>query len=697
MLSLKRYFFVFLLFIFLPKFSFSQLQTSPSSVGTNAHLLIDVLKKNHCQPRTIDDKFSIELYDSFFKNLDPNKDFFTAKDIFQVSPYKVLLDNQIQSKDILFLKKMNTVYTKRLAKTDSLIKKITDTPIDFFSHDMYLPVKKEYANSESQWEENWKNSIKYQILSIVSNSLNMEKLGNKNVNFNDKSLLLKKEISARKKVKDRNLRHLGAAFLNKSEDQNAFLSTAFLQSIANLYDQHTEYFGLSEAQEYENATNPEKEIFGFDFEENKNGEIEIIRLLPGSSAWKSGLLNNGDILLAIQWENEESIDIIGSDEEEVEEVLSGHEKSSLSLTVRKASQEIIHVTLIRAPVIQEDQSVTSYLLDNKDTFGYINLPSFYNNFENMGGLGCANDVAIELIKLSKEGIKGLVLDLRNNGGGSVKEAIDLAGIFIDQGVFGAYKDNTDKNIVVKDLNRGSIYDGPMVVLVNNLSASASEILAGILQDYNRAIIVGSPTYGKGVAQTIIPLDSLSSEPKDFAKTTVLRVFRPSGKPLQAIGVKPDIVLPSVFDSLKIGEVHEGTFLTAGTLSKTLIINPLPEIALKNLITKSNARLSNDSSMKAIVKIAGLLKKMEFNADLKISMFWDDFQKEYNKYSPFINSLLPKLSLNKPLIKVRKNLIDDKNTSTDADTVKYDQQIFDTLKKDIYISEAIQILLDVNTP
>jgi carboxyl-terminal processing protease len=697
MLPFIRFYAAFLIFVLLPKISFSQLQTSPDLVGKNAHLLVEVLKKNHCQPRIIDDNFSVELYDSFLKNLDPNKDIFTAKDLNQVSGFRTLLDNQILSKDVVFLKKTNLIYTKRLAKIDSLIKKITDSPVDFYSHDVYLPIKKEYALSESQWEENWKSSIKYQILRTVLNSLSMEKLSDKNLNFNDKSLLQKKEIIARKRVKDNNLRHLRADFSSKSEDLNDILSSVFLQSIANLYDHHTTYFGLSEAQEYENATKPEKEIFGFAFEENKNGEIEIANLLPGGPAWKSGVLHNGDVMLAIQWENEEIIDVIGTDEEEIDEALSGHEKNSLRLTVRKSSQEIINVTLVRAPVIQEDQTVTSYLLENKDTFGYINLPSFYNDFENMDGLGCANDVAKELLKLSKEGIKGLVLDLRNNSGGSVKEAIDLAGIFIDQGVFGAYKDNTDKNIVIKDLNCGSIYDGPMVILVNKFSASASEILAGILQDYNRAIIVGSPTYGKGVAQTVIPLDSLTSEPKDFAKTTIFRVFRPSGKPLQTIGVKPDIVLPSVFDSLKIGEMHEGIALTAGSLNKTLIINPLPVIPIKNLIAKSNLRINNDSAMTAVVKIASILKEMELNADIKISLFWGSFQNEYKKYSNFVNDLIPKTINNKPLIKVRRNLIDDKNASIDADIVKYDLQIFDNLKKDIYITEAIQILLDINTP
>jgi carboxyl-terminal processing protease len=687
---------ILILFFLINNLVFSQKKTLLLSSAEKTNLLVDVLKRNHCEPRNIDNKLSIQLYDAFLKNLDTEKNILTTNDLVEISIYKTLLDDQIKAKDLVFLKKISQIYFRRLQKLDSLIAKTTELPINFYSKKNYESNKNNFASSETEWIENWQNELNYQIISIVFNSLNLEKHLNSKVNFNDKAILIKKEIAARKRVRDNNLRQTKSLLGQSKEDFDNEIANIFLQSLANLYDQHTEYFGTEDAEDYLNATNPEKEIFGFRFGENKNGEIEISNLVPGSPAWKSGLLNNSDVLVAVQWEGDELIDVIGADETEINELLTEHANKALSLTVRKPSQEIVKVTLNRAMVLQEEESVTSYILEDKTKFGYINLPSFYSNFEYSDGLGCANDVAKELVKLNKEGIQGLVLDLRFNGGGSLKEAIDLAGIFIDQGVFGAYKDNSPKSIIVKDPNRGSIYDGPMIVLVNQMSASASEILAGILQDYKRAIIVGSKTFGKGVAQTIIPLDSTANDPKDFAKTTIFRIFRPTGKPLQSRGVVPDIVLPFILDSVKIGEIHEGIALSADTLNRSLMYFPLPDLPISKLIAFSQKRLTNDSSMLAIKKIAGKLKEMETNANHKISLDWNVFQKEYKKNRIYIDDLMKETNMTTPSFSVNLTELEKQRSEIDVYKKEHNKQIFSTLKKDVYISEALKILLDLNS-
>jgi carboxyl-terminal processing protease len=296
--------------------------------------------------------------------------------------------------------------------------------------------------------------------------------------------------------------------------------------------------------------------------------------------------------------------------------------------------------------------------------------------------------------MNQEGIKGLVLDLRFNGGGSLKEALDLAGIFIDQGVFGAYKGNSSKSYIAKDPNRGSIYDGPMVVLVNKASASASEILAGILQDYKRAVIVGAKTYGKGVAQTIFPLDTLTKFPTDFAKATVFRIFRPSGKALQTKGVMPDIVLPSILDSLTIGEKHDGYFLSADTLMRVLQYSPLSELSISNAAQKSKERVKNIATFQAIEKLAGKIKNLESSENKPISLDWAVFQQEFRKERDEVNRLMKASDLTKANFTVSLTSLEQQRSQLDNYWKELNEQIFESLKKDIYVEEAIQILLDL---
>lgn len=688
----KSIFIWFLTLITIQYVVFAQKKTSSLIPAEKVDLLVQALQKRHCEPRTIDNVFSEQLFGAFLKNLDEHKSIFTAADEAELIKFKILLDDQIKAKDLVFLTKATNIYRNRLLKIDTLIQKSTQNPIDFYAKGTLQTERPTYAKDEKEWQEHWKNELKYQILRIVFNSMSVDK--NATPNFNDKTLLAQKEMVARKRVRESNLRQIKSLLEESNEAFEASVATTFLQSIANLYDKHTEYYGIDDALDFIKSGNPQKEIFGFRLNENKNGEIEIINLVPGSAAWKSGLLNKGDVIVALQWEEKEEIDAIGLDEDELNEIISNGQGNTLILTVRKASQEIVKVKLVKSLILQDEQGVRGFLLQNKEKFGYINLPAFYSDFEETDGSGCANDVAKELVKMNQEGIKGLVLDLRFNGGGSLKEALDLAGIFIDQGVFGAYKGNSPKSYIAKDPNRGSIYDGPMIVLVNQASASASEILAGILQDYKRAVIVGARTYGKGVAQTIFPIDTLTRNPRDFAKATVFRVFRPSGKALQTKGVVPDIILPSILDSLIIGEKYEGYFLSADTLMRVLQYNPLPSLSIVNAAQKSKERVKNTATFQEIETLAGKIKKIESLESRPISLDWTVFQQEFKKQRDEIKGLMKTSDLTKANFTVSLTALEQQRTQLDNYWKELNEQIFESLKKDIYIEEAIQILLDL---
>jgi carboxyl-terminal processing protease len=682
--------------LFFSIFSFAQKKATPTILTSEekADLLVKILQKKHCEPRKIDNLYSEQLYNSFLKNVDADKLIFTVQDEQQFIQSKSLLDDQIKSKNLIFLKKVGQVYRKRLQKLDSLIKQFTLQPIDLYSKSNYLESYQTFSKDEKEWNERWQNQLKYEILRNIFNSMTLGKTPAFKPNYNDKNLLTQKEANARKRVRESNLRDIKEALGDTPEVFEKDLATDFLQAMAQLYDVHTEYYGINDVEDFIKSGSTRREIFGFRLDENKDGEVELATLSPGSPAWKSGQLNKGDVIVALQWENEEQIDVVGADISEVNEILSGHEDKILHLTVRKASQQNVVVSLKRAIVEQDEQGVRGFILNAKDKkFGYIDLPAFYSDFEDENGSGCANDVAKELVKFNQEGIKGLILDLRFNGGGSLREALDLAGIFIDQGVFGAYKSNSPKSMIAKDPNRGSIYDGPMIVLTNQASASASEILAGILQDYNRAVIVGAKTFGKGVAQTVAPIDTLTYLPKDFAKMTVFRIFRPSGRALQTRGVVPDVVLPSMFDNLEIGERFEDFPLSADTLTRTLLVTPLPNLPIQKLAQKSAERIKNQAAFASIKQVAMALEKAEKNKNQAISLDWNVFQQQFSQERNETDRLMKAIDLTKTNFTASPTQLEKQRESVDTYRKELNEQLFETLKKDAYIDEALNILLD----
>lgn len=297
--------------------------------------------------------------------------------------------------------------------------------------------------------------------------------------------------------------------------------------------------------------------------------------------------------------------------------------------------------------------------------------------------------------MKEDNIKGLILDLRFNGGGSVGEALDLAGIFIDQGVFGAAKPAKGKSILLKDPNRGSIYDGPLVVLVNQASASASEILVGILKDYNRAVIAGSNTFGKGVAQGILPLDSLSKEPKYYTKATIWRAFSPSGKALQHNGVSPDITLPSIFDGGNIAEKAEKFSLLPTVLDRTLLFTPESPLPIANLAQKSKRRIDANKSFEIIGKMAEILNESAKNEKIPEEFTWESFCKYQVELEKIFEAFNKKTEVKNAKFKVNVPSHDRERARIDQFWNKLNEKLFEQISKDIYIEESLEILINLN--
>jgi carboxyl-terminal processing protease len=378
----------------------------------------------------------------------------------------------------------------------------------------------------------------------------------------------------------------------------------YCQALAATYDPHTAYFSSDAKENFESNLGKKPLEYGLTFSKDDEGHAQIDYLKPGSSAYQSGRLNQGDKIQSIQWEKKEAIDVADAEVEEIEHVLSASGGNTVNITVKKADGTTrlvaLHKERVEVEEEEDDNKVKSFILQGDRKVGYISLPAFYSDWEGAQGInGCANDVAKEIIKLKKENIEGLLIDLRYNGGGSMQEAIELSGIFIDAGPVGQVKTKDPKALTLKDVVRGTIYDGPLLLLVNGFSASASEMVAAVMQDYNRALIVGSPTYGKATVQVVLPMDTTinletyngKSVATSYIKLTISKLFRINGSTAQAHGVKPDIILPDLTDAVPEREVNEKYVLPATVIEANKYykpLSPLPVAAAESVAKKEMA-------------------------------------------------------------------------------------------------------------
>ena len=477
-----------------------------------------------------------------------------------------------------------------------------------------------------------------------------------------------------------------------------FISELYLNAIASCFDPHTNYFSPRGKEEFQAELSTEAFSFGVELDENDKGQIVIDRLVPGGPAWKSGELHKGDELLSLQWEGKEVVDMAGASLEDADELLDESNHDRLVFKVRKADGSTAVVLLRKEKLENEENIVKSFVLKGEKKIGYILLPGFYTEWENETGSSCANDVAKEIIKLKKENIDGLILDVRFNGGGSVGEALEMAGIFIDEGPLSAEKNKEGKQIALKDPNRGTIYDGPLALMVNGQSASASEMLAASLQDYKRAVIVGSNTYGKATMQQMFLLDTISKKAalaadKDMVKITVAKLYRLNGESAQFNGVAPDVTLPDAFDVLEFREKFSKQALAPDTAKRNNYYKPLQPLPVNELAKRSAVRVNESSEFREIKKFIETEKKMTTFTTITIPLKWDSFEKWMQQNEPQEEILKGEGTATKKF--TVENHARDKELLRNNPYAKEVNEVWlQNLSEDIYIEEAFSVLLDL---
>jgi carboxyl-terminal processing protease len=559
-------------------------QTSLNKAATDAYVITRMAAKFHVQPKPLNDELSAAVFDRLMNELDESRIYFTQEDIKALSFYRLQLDDEIKDKKIVFLQLLSSLYQTRLQQVDSAIDVICKTSFDLNAAEKFTVAEDTTypANAIAQ-KVKLRKIMKWSVLDAVVDDV---KAKDDLTSTQQKKFIDSVEFVYRKWEQKTFKRSIKRS-LQSPGGIASLVGETYCEMIATYYDPHTNYFSETTKDNFQSQLGDKTMMFGFGLKEDEDGHVTIGNLKAGSPAYQSGQLNEGDKIKSIEWEGKESIDVSDADVREVSNVLgaSNHEKAKIS--VQKADGTTREVVLAKAKMDNDvdNDKVKSFLLKGPKTVGYISLPAFYEDWENEDNNvnGCANDVAKEILKLKKENIDALVIDVRYNGGGSLQETSELAGIFIDAGPLAQLKGKEEKAYTLKDGNRGTIYDGPLLLMVNGYSASASEMLAGTLQDYNRALIVGSPTYGKATAQIVLPMDTTISMDKDFAKKqtdsyikmTTSKLYRVNGTTAQFAGVKPDVILPDVIDANPHKEANEIFALPATGIEGNKYFKPLP--------------------------------------------------------------------------------------------------------------------------
>jgi carboxyl-terminal processing protease len=580
-----KYAFPRILIVFLFSFLQTRAQLTMSAAET-AFTITRMAEIYHVQPRPVDKAFSADLFFLIIRALDEDKIYFSAEDIRQLNLSRDHLSDQLLNKKDDFLNQLITIYTIKINQTDSILNEFARSKFDLNLNESYTVSEDSvFASSDALRKIKLYKLVKRNILETLVD-IYEEDSSKRNVAVD--SL----EPAARKKVCHAFKRDIQRIKQTRG-GLAGFVCNAWCESVASCYDPHTEFFSPGKKEEFQGELGDKQLQFGFSLGDGKDA-TEITRLKPGSPAYKSGLIHEGDQILALQWEGNEEVDVSDGSAEEVNAFISGDHGKSLTLTLKKTDGTTRKVTLQREQSVIDDDNgrVRSFILKGSHRIGFISLPAFYTdwNGEEGGSNGCADDVAKEIIKLKKENIEGLILDLRYNGGGSMLEAIALAGIFIDFGPVGMTKDKDGKVYTMKDVNRGSVYDGPLILLINGFTASASEMLAGTLQDYHRALIVGSPSFGKATAQVVLPLDTLFDErhmekmktAENFLKVTVDRLYRVNGTSAQQTGVVPDIFLPDFTETQSEREKSLPFSLPNAITDANKYYHPYPPISVEPL-------------------------------------------------------------------------------------------------------------------
>ena len=686
------------------------------------------LEQLHYAPYKIDDDFSNKVFDLYLERIDGNKRWLTQADVDQLAKYKDQLDDQAKGGTFEFLNLAEKTINKSLVKTKAYYQEFLAQPFDFTGKETIEldGDKKAFAKDDAELKTYWKKAMKYETLTRLVSKIEAQEKAIKGEKedkappaykdskgeilelegeadaIKEEAIKIKTVAELEEESRKAVLKLFNDWYHRMEKQQRKNFVSDYLNSFTSVFDPHTNYFLPADKENFDIGMSGRLEGIGARLQETPTDETKVVMVVPGGPAYNGKVLEVEDVILKVaQGDDGDWVDIAGWDINDVVAKIRGNKGTKVRLAVKKVDGSIVETTIIREEIIMDEGYAKSAILDLEDigdNIGYIKLPRFYADFNKRDGHQCAVDVGIELEKLKKQKVNGIILDLRSNGGGSLRDVVDMSGFFIEEGPIVQVKSRRANAEVLNDRDPGVQYDGPLIVMVNSFSASASEILAAALQDYDRAVIVGSDaTFGKATVQRFFDLDRAirgysDIKPLGQVKVTTQKFYRITGNSNQLEGVIPDILLPDNYDLIKTGEQEYETAMKQTKIEPVAHNQGVFQVKNKAALrTASEGRVANNEVFQKIQENAKRLKKQRESTNYSLNI--DTFRKiktankaEADKYK---NLMTPIKGLT-----VSNLAVDLAQISSDSSKIGRNDAFIKGLKKDVYIEETLHIMQDL---
>ena len=657
-----------------------------------------LLEQGHYSPKKIDDNFSKEVLKKFISDLDNDRNIFLQGDIDELKKFESKIDDEIHGAELMSFYSINEVYLKRLNETSVLYKDILAKPFDFSKEENVQLDREKLTNpkNEAERKEIWRKRLKYMTLGRYADMLESREKNKDKEDFKYKAdSTLERE--ARDAVRKQIDRYFTTKKTRETSDENF---STFVNSITGVMDPHTNYFAPIDKRSFDEGMRGSFFGIGAQLKED-DGKIKIATLISGGPAWKGGDLKVEDEIIKIGQGANEPVDVTGYSVTDAVKLIRGAEKGSeVKLTIRRMDGSVKVISLLRDEIKLDDTFAKSAIINGDHKVGYIYLPEFYIDFANPNGAKCSEDVAKEIKKLKEENVEGIIIDLRGNGGGSLPEVVKMAGLFIEDGPVCVVKGREEKPYQWKDKDKSVLYTGPLTVMVDEFSASASEIFAAAIQDYKRGIVIGSTsTFGKGTVQRTIPLNPESENPafankntEDLGsvKLTLQKYYRVNGGSVQLKGVTPDIVIPNRMEYLKFRERDESYSLPWDEIGKADYKTWTTTISTDAVVKYGSELVTGNTNFKKIRETVDWLDKYNDK----------DYSLNLAKYREEQKLLKAKVAELDKLYKLSKEM-NVKNTEADMavlneakDKLEKNNQWLKRVSGDIYIDETVKVMYNM---
>ncbi len=654
-----------------------------------------LLEEGHFSPRKIDDDFSKIVLKRFQEDLDGEKNIFFQSDIESMKKFETKIDDEIHGAELNSFFEVNAIYVKRLSEVSKFYNDFLAKPFDFNTNEtLDLDADKAaYPKNETERKDMWRKRLKYLTLAKYTDLLEERTKGKEKKDFKIKAdSTLERE--SRDFVRKQMLRSFTTRINTDNVDANF---SKFVNNISTTMDPHTDYFAPVDLRGFNESMKGSFYGIGAGLKE-EDGKIKIASLVTGMPAWRSGEVKENDEIIKIAQGKDEPIDVTGYAIPDAIKLIRGSEKGTeVRITFKRVDGSVKTIALLRDEIVLEDTYAKSVIVNSDHKIGYIYLPEFYADFQKPTGRRCATDVANEVKKLKEENVEGIVLDLRRNGGGSLYDVVQMAGLFIEDGPIVQVKSRDEKPSVLKDRDNTVLYTGPLAVMVDEMSASASEIFAAAIQDYKRGIVIGSTSsYGKGTVQRNIPLNpdnespllgAKKSEDLGALKLTLQKFYRINGSTTQLRGVIPDIIIPDRYELYKFREKDNAYALKFDEIQKADYKPWVSNFSLGDIVTAANAETSINSNF---IKLKENVRLLDSSMNKPFSLNIKKYEEDQKKLKAVYKQLEENYKLAKPL-DVKNIVADTVEIAKTKEKSETNKRFVKAIGSDIYIDQTIKIM------